>query len=86
MILLMLWALLGVVLGYEAARHGIVEILVPVMYLWALFVWLLVWLVLAVRASRRGPRRLPSAQQIREAYAKMAQQDRESQAGKREMP
>jgi hypothetical protein len=70
-ILLMLWACVGVVLGYEAARHGIVQVIIPALYLGAMFVWLLVGLVLAYRASRREPRAGIAPDELRKRWEAM---------------
>lgn len=76
MILLLLWAFSGVVLGYEAARHGIVQIVVPALYLVVMFFWALVGLVLAGRAARPRDRRTPSPQEVRDAYSRMSREQR----------
>jgi len=71
MILLFLWAFAGVILGYESARHGIVQIIVPTLYLLGVFVWAITGLVLVHFVTSRKARPTPTPQQIREAFAKL---------------
>jgi hypothetical protein len=71
MILLLLWAFAGVILGYEAARHGVVQIVVPTLYLFGMFLWLIVGLALLHFVVSRKQAAMPTPQQIRDAYAQM---------------
>jgi len=86
MILLLLWAFVGVILGYESARHGIVQVIVPALFLLVMWVWLMAGLVLVWRVSRAAPRRVPSPEEVRKAWAEMSKRDKASQAGKAEYP
>lgn len=72
MILLLLWAFSGVFLGYEAARHGIVQVIVPGLYLLAMLCWTIIGLCLAWYVSRKGSRPRPSAEEARKVYAEFA--------------
>jgi hypothetical protein len=85
MILLMLWAFVGVLLGYEAATHGIVQIVVPALFLLGMFLWAVVGLVLACRVSHRAPRRVPSAEEVRKAWAQMSEQHKERARQEKEL-
>jgi hypothetical protein len=77
MILLLLWAFSGMLLGYEAARHGIVQVVVPALYLLAMFAWTIIGLCLAWYVSRKGARPRPSAREVSDAWAALSQRDRE---------
>jgi hypothetical protein len=74
MILLFLWAFAGVVLGYESARHGIVQIIVPTLYLFGMFLWAVAGMVIFHFVTSRKARPVPTPQQVREAYKAMAKQ------------
>jgi hypothetical protein len=76
MILILLWALVGCLFGYEAARHGVVQVIVPTLYLLGVFVWLIAGLVLIHFATTRRARRAPSAQEMREAWTKLSESQR----------
>lgn len=72
MILLMAWALLGVALGYEAARHGVVQIVVPTLYLFAMFLWAVAGLAVLHYVTSRTKRPTPTPEQVRAAWARMS--------------
>lgn len=77
MILLLLWAFSGVLLGYESAKHGIVQVVVPALYLLTMFVWTIAGLLLAWYVSRKGARPKPTAREVADAWAALSQRDRE---------
>jgi hypothetical protein len=83
MILLLLWAFAGVLLGYESARHGIVQVVVPTLYLLAMFAWLVVGFVLIHFVTSRKARPIPSAADVRRAYTEFAKTARDTAPEKR---
>ncbi len=76
MILLLLWAFVGVGLGYEAARHGVVQIIVPTLYLFGVFLWAIAGMALVHFVTSRKARPTPTPQQIRDAFAKVSKSPR----------